>query len=129
MSSPEERAMRRAALEGTMERLGAKPYPAWEPPSDCVWLTSVEKRFRGIKGGMTMEVGKRAAAELIVDGTHALSTEAEIAAYHADELRRKQEAFDAKNFREGRVIVYVEPAATEPPTEHTPAVVESKRKR
>jgi len=105
----EERIARRAAIDEVRAEIGAKPDGAWEPPSDCVMLTSIENRFRGMKGGITMQVGKRQAAEHIVDGSHRLSTDEEIAAHHEDELDRRCAARDAENRAERRTVVYTTP--------------------
>lgn len=116
MASTEERAHRRAAIAGVMERIGAKPYPTPELPSDCVFLTSIDNRFRGMKGGVVQQVGKRAAAEAIVDGTHCLSTDDEIEAYHANEAEKKHLARVAEMRAKGQAVIYVEPPATAQPS-------------
>ncbi len=106
----EERAHRRACIEETLKELGAPPAGAVELPRDCVMLTSIERRFAGMAGGVTMEVGKRAAAVLIVDGTHRLATEDEIAAYHADQAERKAAANTAALAAEGRAVLHLQPS-------------------
>ena len=97
----EERQAYWAAIDEKLKELGAPPRGVPELPKDCVMLTSVEKRFAGLKGGVTMEVGKRAAAKAIVEGTHRLATEAEIEAYRyqQEDAREKIEAEENKRLR------------------------------
>jgi len=107
----EERIARRAAIEQTRSDLGAVAEHAWEPRDSCVFLTSIENRFAGRKGGVTMQVGKRQAAVHIVDNTHRLSTEEEIEAYHQDDHDRYWAGVDAENKANRRTVVYTEPPA------------------
>ena len=115
----EERKWRIAAIRGTMERIGATPDGAYEPPLSAIFLIAIENRFKGMKGGVVMEVGKRAAAVLIVDGSHREATEDEIEAYHRDQAERKAVARDAELRKQRRTVVF-----TKPPVSELPASVE-----
>jgi hypothetical protein len=134
----EERIHRRSEIARIEQEIGAKPYPAWEPPADSVMLTSIGNRFTGMKGGVTTEVKKRSAAVLIVDGAYRRSTDEEIVAYNKREVAARCAAADTENLRKRRVVVYIEsqaaalPAAaeaSEPQLELAPLPAEPKRKR
>lgn len=103
----QERAEYCAAIRDMERQLGAATYPRRERPEDCVILTTVEKRSRGIKGGVAMEVCKRSAARQIVDGTHRLATDEEIEAYHADQRKRRADAVDLENRKNFRAVFIV----------------------
>ncbi len=92
-----ERQLFHKAVRDQREALGAVEDGRFEPPHSCVMLTSVENRFSGIKGGVTMQVGKRSAAELIVKGSHRLATPEEIENYEADQVAGKRAAMDLEN--------------------------------
>jgi hypothetical protein len=117
MSSQEERAARLAAIEEVRQKLGAKPFGVYEPPADCVFLTTIENRFKGMKGGTVIQVGKRDAAVLIVDRSHRLSTSEEIEAYHRDDWDRQRAAANADNRANRRAVIFTKPpvAAEESP--------------
>jgi hypothetical protein len=55
-----------------------------------------------------MQVGKRAAAKLIVDGTHRLSTDEDIDAYEVDQQKRKDDAIAATNLSRGIGVFQVQ---------------------
>jgi len=100
-----ERQLFHKAVREMRLELGAVPAGAFEPPRSCVMLTSIENRSSGLKGGVAMQVGKRCAAELIVKGTHRLSTPEEIEAYDADQVDRRRAARDADNLAARRIVV------------------------
>ena len=120
----QERIARIGAIEEKRAELGAKPAHAYEPPSDCVFLTTIENRFKGLRGGVTMQVGKRSAAVLIVDGSHRLSTDDEIEAYHQAEHDRRCAAQQEDDRRNRRAVIFTEPSlvdAEPAPVDEAPA--------
>jgi hypothetical protein len=74
-----------------------------------VVMVSIQRPERGVKGGALMEVERRAAAELIVAGSHRLATKEEERLYRA-----KHEADRRAQIEEGRrkagVVVVTIPA-------------------
>lgn len=66
------------------------------PPGDSLYVTSIDnRRFAGgVRGGVMCEVLRKKAAELIVQGTHRISTAEELAAYQAESKTRAEEIAD-----------------------------------
>lgn len=109
----QERAAYFAAVREKEEELGAPPRGQPERPSDCVMLTSIDKPFQGLRGGVTMQVGKRSAAKLIVDGTHRLATKDEGKEYWADQEDRRKKGKEAEEVARVRRMLFP-PAAPDP---------------
>lgn len=55
-----------------------------------IWVTSVKNPSKGIRAGRTVPCPPLLAAQLLVGGTHAIATEAEVKAWEAEQERRKE---------------------------------------
>ncbi len=73
----------------------------------------------GGRGGQATEVGRELAARMIVEGRARLATEAEVAAYEAEQERGRLEA--EEKALSGRLLVNLVPQMVEPARPRKPA--------
>lgn len=74
-----------------------------------VVMVSIHRPERGVKGGAVVEVERRLAAELIVNGSHRLATKEEERLYSAQQNADAQARIE-EGRRKARIVVATIPA-------------------
>jgi len=62
------------------------------PPSQSLWMVSLEDKMRGFVGGRIVGINRSAAAACIEDGSYRLATDEEAAAHEAIEAQKREQA-------------------------------------
>lgn len=75
------------------------------PQGFCL-LTSVANRDKGTVAGNTCEVANDNAARCLVEGTHRLAAQEEVADWHEHQERNKQVAQTTDYMRDGQRIIW-----------------------
>lgn len=89
-------------------------------PGDFVYLTSLDCPMKGSPGGQVIEVERRRAARCIAEGTHRLSTEAEVEERRQQDEQLRAEYREAERLRRELAIGFVPPPPPAPAPDAKP---------